>query len=269
MSDYKIIDIHTHIYPEKIAGAAVASLGKFYDFPVEGNGTAAELRATSEKNGVVGCLLLAVATNARQLRRVNDSIAAEAEAARALGRETYAFGGYHQDCENPEEEITHALDLGLRGFKIHPDIQGVDIDDERLFPLYEMCQGRVPVYFHMGDCRPQYRFSEAQRLVRILEKFPDLKVAAAHFGGYTAWENSHLLAGHPNVWYDTSSALWAMSVERAMELIEMLGADRCMFGTDYPVMTADTELPRFMALPLTDGQRRMMLYDNAKKFLGI
>lgn len=269
MSDLKFIDIHTHIYPEKISAAAVSALGAFYDFPVEGNGTAAELREKSEKNGVVGCLLLAVATNARQLRRVNDTVAAEAAHARSLGRETYAFGGYHQDCENPEEEIAHALEIGLRGFKIHPDIQGVNIDDERLFPLYAACEGRVPVYFHMGDCRPQYRFSEARRLLRVLDRFPGLQVGAAHLGGYTAWEDAPLLAGHPNVWFDTSSSLWAMSAERAMELIGMLGADRCMFGTDYPVMTADSELPRFLSLPLTDGQRTAIAYENAKRFLGL
>lgn len=268
-SGEKIFDAHTHIYPSRIAGAAVDNLEKFYDFKVEGNGTAEELRRISAENGVVGCLLLAVATNAHQVRRVNEYVAAEAELSRASGRETLAFGGFHQDTTDPEGDFTHALGLGIRGFKIHPDIQGVNIDDEKLFPLYRMCRDAgLPVHFHMGDCRPQYSFSEAHRLLHILDKFPGLRVNAAHFGAYSVWDSASILAGHPDIWFDTSSSLWALSPERASELIHLLGTDRCMFGTDYPVKTADTELRRFSLLDLTADERRAVLYGNAANFLG-
>jgi len=269
MNSIKYFDVHTHIFPEKIAPAATRNLGRFYDFIVAGNGTSEELGSASLRCGVSGVLILCTATSAHQVRKVNEVAAAECEILRSRGLETVLFGCYHQDEEDPEGVFEQAESLGISGFKVHPDIQGVKIDDERLFPLYRYCEGRMPVYLHMGDCRPQYRFSEAERLLKIKEKFPGLRVGAAHLGGYTAWENSHLLAGIPDVWFDTSSSVWAIGPEKAGELIRMLGVDRCMFGTDYPVKLPDTEIPLFEKIELSDAEREAVAWGNAHRFLGI
>ncbi len=270
MKDQKIFDIHTHVYPERISAAAVKNLGDFYEFHVEGAGTFAELAQTSKDCGVCGFLALAVATNPKQVLRVNDSVAEAVAAARKQGFDAHAFGGFHQDCPDADEVVCHALDVGLEGIKLHPDIQGVDIDDKRLFPLYELCEKKhLPVYFHMGDARPQYRFSEARKLARVIERYPDLKVGAAHLGGYSAWEDAALLAGAKNVWFDTSSTLWATSAAHASELIHLLGTNRVMFGTDYPVKTAAQELEYFARLELTDEERADVLYNNSRAFLNL
>lgn len=264
----KVFDVHTHTYPEAIADRAVESLGRFYDFPVEGAGTYAHLSSQAAENGVRGYLLFSVATNAHQVEKVNDSIAALAEKSRADGFLTVGFAGMHQDYPDFAREIDRAERLGLRGVKLHPDIQGVNIDDVRLLRLYEILEGRMPVYFHIGDDRPEYQFSSADRLVRVLEKFPRLEVVAAHLGGYKAWDNAEkYLVGVPNVWYDTSSSLWALTPERATDLIHKLGTDRVMFGTDYPVMNTAGELARFDRLDLTAAERQAILWDNAVRFL--
>jgi len=270
MQDLKFFDIHTHVWPEKISAAACRNLGNFYVFPIEGKGTVADLAETSIANGISGVLMLSVATNAKQVPAVNAGAAAAVKTMRDMGLKAYAFAGFHQDSEGADEIVENAISMGLSGFKLHPDIQGANIDDERFYPLYRACESRkLPLYFHMGDARPQYRFSEIRRLLKIKELFPDLVTVAAHLGSYSAWEDSHLLVDAPNTLYDTSSALWAMSPERASELIHMLGPDKCMFGTDYPVKTADEELKLFAALDLTDEERRIIAYDNAARFFGI
>ncbi len=265
---YKIIDIHTHTYPEAIAEKAVKALGAFYDFRVDGKGTYADLSEQGRALGVNGFLLFSVATNARQVEKVNDSIAALAEKSRAEGFETVGFAGMHQDYPDFAAELDRCEKLGLRGVKIHPDIQGIDVDSPHLYPLYERMEGRMPLYLHMGDNRPEYRFSEPKKLVRVLERFPKLEVVAAHLGGYMAFgEAAAGLAGRPNVWFDTSSALWAITPEHAVCLIHRYGADRVMFGTDYPVKNLEDELSRFMKLDLTEKEREDILYYNAKRFL--
>lgn len=265
----KIFDIHTHIYPDAIAERAVDALGKFYNFVPEGNGTYNDLASHCKYNGVSGFLLLCVATNAHQIHRVNESVISAVRKGREDGFEAYAFGGIHP-CDNMEEEIGFCLENGLSGIKIHPDIQGVDIDDKRLYPLYDMANGRFPVYFHSGDDRPQYRFSSPDKLARILREFPKLTVVAAHLGGYMAYDEAiEYLCGNDRVWYDTSSALWAVSPERADEVIGRLGVSHMMFGTDYPVKYPDTELPRFYKLKLSDKEREDVLYNNAKAFLSL
>ena len=265
---YKVFDVHTHTYPEALAERAVRNLGQFYDFVPEGRGTYADLSGQAGASNVRGFLLFSVATNARQVPKVNDSIAALAKQSRAEGFLSVGFAGMHQDYPDFEGEIARCESLGLRGVKIHPDIQGVDIDDPKLLPLYELLEGRMPVYFHMGDDRPQYRFSEPRKLARILTMFPRLEVVAAHLGGYKA-QNEALtyLAGRENVHYDTSSALWYLSEEEAARIIHLLGAENVMFGTDYPVMNPASELERFLRLPLTDAEREDILWNNAIRFL--
>lgn len=264
----RIFDIHTHIYPEKIAGRAVENLGQFYDFVPEGKGTYDDLCTHARSNGVEGLLLFSVATNAHQVEKVNTTIAAMAEKARSEGFLAVGFAGMHQDYPDFEAELARAEMLGLRGVKLHPDIQGIDIDDPKLLPLYEIAQGRMPIYFHMGDDRPQYRFSEPKKLLRVLQMFPHLEVVAAHLGGYHAHdEAAACLAGHENVWYDTSSSLWWCTPEKASRLIGQLGYERVMFGTDYPVKQIETELALFAKLSLTDAQREQILFGNAIRFL--
>ena len=268
---FRVFDVHTHTYPEKIADKACVNLGKFYNFDVLGKGTYADLESQAEANGVGGYLLFSVATNAHQVPKVNDSIAALAEYSRSRGFVTFGYAGMHQDYPDFEGEIARCRAMGLRGVKIHPDIQGVNIDDPRLLPLYAILEAEhMPLYLHMGDNRPEYQFSSADKLVRVLDMFPELVVVAAHLGGYKAWDFSvPLLAGRKNVWYDTSSALWAMTPEKADSIIGQLGVENVMFGTDYPVVNTKEELERFFRLTLTDDQREDILWNNAMRFFGV
>ncbi len=268
---YKVFDIHTHTYPEVISEKACANLGKFYNFEVQGKGTYAHLESQAKENNVCGYLLFSVATNAHQVEKVNTSIANLAELSRSRGFKTVGYAGMHQDFPDFEGEVKRAVSLGLQGVKIHPDIQEVAIDDNRLFPLYEILEALdLPIYLHMGDDRPQYRFSEAKKLRCVMEMFPRLRAVAAHLGGYRAWDEAlEYLAGHERIMYDTSSALWAMSAERADTIISKLGYQNVMFGTDYPVVNTKEELERFFALSLTDSQREDILWNNAIRFLEI
>jgi len=98
--------------------------------------------------------------------------------------------------------------------------------------------------------------------------FPKLEVVAAHLGGYKAWEEAiEHLAGKENVWYDTSSALWAMTPEYADYVVGKLGTEHIMFGTDYPVKNTAEELARLFRLTLTERQKEDILWNNAVRFL--
>ena len=265
----KVFDVHTHTYPEAIAEKACENLGKFYNFPVLGRGTYAHLESQAAENNVGGFLLFSVATNARQVPKVNDSIAALAELSRSHGFKPVGFAGMHQDFADFEGEIERVEALGLRGVKIHPDIQGVDVNDKRLLPLYEILSAKgFPLYLHVGDNRPEYRFSSADKVLAVHRMFPKLSIAAAHFGGYKDWDKSvDLWISQENIWYDTSSALWAMTPEKATAIIGKLGAENVMFGTDYPVVNTKEELERFFRLRLTDDERENILWNNAMRFL--
>ncbi|MBO5306097.1 MAG: amidohydrolase family protein, partial [Clostridia bacterium] len=172
---YKIFDIHTHIYPEAIAEKAVINLNHFYDFVCEAKGTLKDITQHSDTANVAGCLLLGVATNEKQVGHVNEYLA---EACRTYTTDSFrmlALACVHQDTKDMPALADEIENMGLRGFKIHPDIQRVNIDDERLYPLYEAIEGRMPICFHMGDDREEYQFSSTERLLRVKRDFQSLR----------------------------------------------------------------------------------------------
>ncbi len=267
----RIFDAHTHTYPELLSVRATDNLGKFYNFICQRAGTVDDLMASSRDAGVEGFLILGVATNARQVRHVNEAVAADVMRARKEGFRAFGYAAVHQDTENFEEELDFAISAGLTGAKIHPDIQRVDIDDARLYQLYEILSARgLPFCIHMGDDRPEYRYSEPKKLAHVLDMFPRLRVIATHLGGYRAWDEAiEYLAHRENVIFDSSSSFWAMTPELARRLYDALGVENIMFGTDYPVVDAESYLELFDKVPMTDDEREMMLWDNAARFFEI
>jgi len=267
---YRIFDAHTHTYPAPIAARATEALGHFYDFPVQGEGTYDDLAKCGRACGYDGFLLFCVATNAHQVQKVNDSIAALTARAKNEGFLAVGLAGMHQSYPDMIGELERCAELGLGGVKLHPDIQQVDVDDPVLLPLYErMEQMDQLLYLHAGDNRVQYRFSSPDKIARIASLFPHLRIVAAHLGGYRAWEEGKCLHRLDNLFTDCSSALWAMSPDRGAELIRAWGVDRVLYGSDYPVLTPEQHLRLFLTLPLTESERETVLYRSAASLLGL
>lgn len=268
---FRIFDSHAHTYPDAIAEKACYNLSHFYNFAVKSKGTYEDLEEQANECGVCGFLIFAVATNAHQVEKVNNAIAETVKKSLSHGYKTVGFAGMHQDYPDFLKEIERAQQIGLSGVKLHPDIQEIDIDDKKLLPLYEILEyKKLKLYLHMGDDRTIFRYSSPDKLKRITKIFPDLKITAAHFGGYKSFDESvPVLKGTPNVNFDTSSSLWYMTEEKAVEIIRTLGSENVMFGTDYPVMTLKEEIERFMKLKLTEKEREDILWNNAAKYYGL
>ena len=96
-----------------------------------------------------------------------------------------------------------------------------------------------------------------------------LKLVAAHFGGYTEWEDSLKYLAGRNVWFDTSSSLWTLSFDLAHKIILKHGADKFVFGSDFPMWSHRGELNRFLSLKLSETENEKILYQNAKNLLNI
>ena len=151
--------------------------------------------------------------------------------------------------------------LGIRGFKIHPDFQHVNIDEPKAIDMYRgIAKAGLPVLFHMGDAR--FDYSAPERLTNLIRQVPDLIAIAAHFGGWQAWDRSYAHILPENVYYDTSSSLMFLGKERALDFLDKMGAHRFLFGTDFPMWTPKTELERFLDLGLDDAVRDRILYGN-------
>lgn len=263
---FTVIDSHCHIYPEKIAKPAVQSTGRFYDMTALGDGTVNSLLQIGEKAGIDRFVVQSVATTPHQVKSINEFIASEVE---AFSDKLIGLGTLHPESDDLKGDLTHIKELGLHGVKLHPDIQKFKIDDYRCLKIYELCEKEnMPILMHTGDYR--YDYSNPNRLVPVLNTFKKLTVIGAHLGGWSVWDEAvEKLSGYENFYVDSSSSLYELPIDRATEIIRTYGTERVLFGSDFPVFSPDIELERFMALPLTDDERRMILSQNVLKLYNI
>jgi predicted TIM-barrel fold metal-dependent hydrolase len=256
-----VIDFHAHVYPEKAAEKAVERIGNYYSLPMRGRGTAADLLYLGRGAGIDKFVLLPAAQAPEQVRKINDYIAGLCRKHDAL----VGFATLHPDMPDADAEIERALALGLRGVKIHGEFLRVNIDDEKMMRLYALLEGRLPVIFHMGDFRTT--FSHPARLVPVLETFPKLSVVAAHFGGWLLFDLALEYLKDSSCYVDLSSASEFIGPRRMEELIAHYGAQRVLFGSDYPIFNPAEELSRFQQLHLSDSDKELILHKNAERIL--
>ena len=265
MKNYKIIDAHCHIYPDKIAQKASDSTGNFYHIPMGLDGKTSTLLEHGEKAGIEHFIVQSVATTPHQVSSINNFIA---ESVAQNCDKFTGLGTLHPDSDDIEGDVYEIINLGLKGVKLHPDIQKFKIDDYRMLKIYELCEGKLPILIHTGDHR--YDFSNPNRMMPILDIYKNLTVIGAHFGGWSIWEEAtEKLCEYENFYVDCSSSLYAIDPKTAKKLIMAYGTDRVLFGTDYPMWKPEDEISRFMEIKLTKKQREDIFYNNAAKLFGI
>ena len=258
-----VVDIHVHIYPEKISERATQSIGRFYNIEMDAeDGSVARLRQSLEGTDITHCVVCSVAVKPQTVASINDFIAREV-------RENENFIGLmamHQDFDDPAAEIERACELGLCGIKLHPDTQCVNMDDPRLMRVYEIAEARgLPLIIHCGDYR--YDYSHPRRLKRILHEFPRLVVDAAHFGGWSIQDWALEFLEDERCFLDMSSSMRSLGPRRTRELVYAYGCDRILFGSDFPMWEPADELQRFRALGFSAAELEAMCWHNAERFL--
>ncbi len=260
----EFIDFHTHVYPDAIAPKAADSIRVFYGFGEKAmDGTVKTLLERGDAAGTHRFVILPVAMRPDRTRHINDFILEQL----ALEPRFFGFGTVHAAMDNLMDEVDYIQAKGLRGIKMHPDSQVFPIDDERLFSVYEQIQGKLPILFHMGDHR--FDYSHPARLRRVLDMFPKLQVIAAHFGGYEIYEEAYNHLKDTDCFFDVSSSLMFMGDGVAESYVNRYGAERFVYGSDFPMWDPVVEMQRFLRLKLTDDQFEQIAHKTAKGILGI
>lgn len=174
-----------------------------------------------------------------------------------------------------------ASELGMRGVKFQPITQAFFPNEQRFYPLYEAAaELGLIVTFHTGTTAigqggpggGGYKLKYGQPipyLDDVAADFPDLKIIAAH----PSWpwqEESLAMARHKaNVYIDLSG--WAPRyfppslVQHANTLLR----DKCLFGSDYPMIDVERWLAEFDDLDIRPDVRPRIMLDNARRLLGI
>lgn len=260
----KLIDVHTHIYPDMIAKIATNSVEKFYDYVADSVGTEQVLKEKSRMAGVDLSVILPVSVKAAGVQKINDYAAR----VQRENSEFLSFGTVHAAMDNIEEELQRIEEMGLHGIKIHPDTQLFDIDDERMFPVYSYIEGKMPLVVHTGD--PRYPYSHPEKLRRVMKEFPRLVCVGAHFGGWAMPdEGARCLSDMENCYVDMSSTFYLFPKEKCERLISVYGEDRVLYGSDFPLGSPLQEKENLMSLNISDDAKEKIAYKNAERLLGI
>lgn len=259
-----IIDMHAHIFPLKLSQRAAENIGAFYGIEMSHPGSVPALLEAMERGGIGKALVHSVAMSKNQVTVINDFIHQEVTA--HAGR-LFGFATLHPDMEDAYGEVTRALSLGLKGVKIHSDMQRVSLLDARMDAIYEACQDRCPMLLHMGDER--YAYDNPRMIPQILRRFPHLQLICAHMGGYSEWSEAREYLQNENVLFDCSSTSFALGAEGWRDIIRYFGARRVMFGSDFPMWDPGKEVELLRSLGLGSEELDGILYRNAQEYLGI
>lgn len=272
----KIIDVHAHIYPEKIALKAVESISAFYGVPVCNDGTEQTLKRIADETeglkfgedgdwSVKKIVISSVATSAHQVKSINDFMASKLTDDRFL-----PLGTMHPDMSREEirDETARVKELGLHGLKIHPDCQRFRLNGAKGAELFDaLGDFKLPILVHTGDKRQN--FSHPEYMVETARDYPHLTFIAAHFGGWSEWEQAMRYKGLKNVMFDTSSSLAFLDKYLAKVVILGLGAEKFMVGTDYPMWNYNEEIERLLSLDLGKENNEMIFHKNAERLFSV
>ncbi len=259
----RIIDFHTHVFPDALAPSAVAMLASQGGINPHYDGTVTGLLAAMDRADIATSVVQPVATKPDQVRTINDWVAALAS------DRIVAFGAMHPDVEDPATEIARMHALGIRGFKMHPEYQSFEPHEPRLEPIFAAAAGhRMIAFFHAGgDVGFDTVRGTARSFAKVLDAFPGLTVVLAHMGGFRQWDSVGESVAGRDVWLDTAFTPGHLPDADLVELMRAHGSERVLFGSDGPWTDAAGELAHIRTLGLTDEELAGVLGKNAERLL--
>ena len=259
-----MIDFHTHIFPDKIAGKTLQLLqSKSMMTPYTG-GTEADLLASMEEAELELSVILPVVTKPSQFESIN-RFAMQFRDGKLL-----SFGGIHPDSGNYKEELRYLKNEGFVGIKLHPDYQGTFIDDIRyqriisyaseLGLIISVHAGFDPGYPECVHCTPK-------RARKVIEELQPPKMVLAHMGGFNRWDAVEQELVGLDVWFDTAVVFKYMDDKQFIRICRNHGTDKILFATDSPWLGQKEAVQYIKKMDMTEEEKRLIFSENAKKLL--
>jgi len=263
----KVIDFHTHIFPDRIAASALQQLSEHSgEYRPCTDGTLKGLLESMDRAGIGMSVVSNIATRPAQTEPIFDF------SCRIKSDRISPLISFHP--ENSLDEVAALLERaageGIRGVKLHPMYQDFAIDDERMFPFYELLRERgFFVVFHSGYdiAFPGNTQADLGRVRTMAGNFRDLRIVVTHTGGWRQWDRVGLITDLANVYTEISMTLTEMDDGDFMDILSMFDEDRVFFGTDSPWTDQTEMVRRVQALKMADSLKEKILCRNAELFL--
>lgn len=174
------------------------------------------------------------------------------------------------------KELDRCLSAGLMGLgELGPDGQRYDIEDKWVLAdaVEALLQHRRPLLTHtsepVGHLYAGKGTVTPPKLLQLARNFPALTIVFAHWGGGLPFYElmPEIKETLRNVYYDSAASTFLYSAEIFPVAARLVGAERILWGTDYPLLSQAKFLKRVASSGLTADEQRAVLGDNAARLL--
>jgi len=277
------VDFHTHVFPPQIKKNRGQYIDRdpcfaiLYSNPEAEIATAEELIAEMDKTGIDISVILNIGWTTHELCvETNDYII---DAVSRYPKRLVGFGAVQpQSTKAAVAEIERCAGAGLRGIgEIRPDLQLFDFADETVMtPFVEaLQQHNLILLTHasepVGHSYPGKGGITPDVLYPFITSYPDLTIVCAHWGGGLPFYSlmPEVKEAMKNVYFDTAASPFLYSPDVYSQGIRLAGADKILFGSDYPLLPPRRLLEEIKALDMNRETKDLMLSCNALRLLGI
>jgi len=260
-----IIDIHTHAWPDKVSQKARENLEATFKVKLVGEPTVETLLDFMRKNKIDTSVICGVAVRAELVCAINDWLFS------VRSEKIKVFCAMHPEYPLWEKELERIKASG-DGIKFQPEFQNFYVDDEKVFPIYARAQKLgIPVLFHCGEelSGTMLVRSSPKRILKVKEAFPNLKLIAAHFGGFKFWEEVEKYLLGKDIYLDTSFFFDYLPKEKIISMLLSHRGDRLLFGTDFPLIDQKKDIDFLKGLKLGKDLEEKIFCHNAGEILNL
>jgi predicted TIM-barrel fold metal-dependent hydrolase len=228
----QIIDVHHHVFPQNVFDKIWAYFDKHH-WPIVFRQGEAERAALIEKNTeyhTTLCYAHRVGMAAWLNNYVLDYAAAHPKA--------IPTGTFHPDDPDVLQYVEEGLKRGLKGFKMHLEVQRFNPADPRLEKVYALLtEAGVPNLVHTAGAPLEGPWTGPQHFANMLAMAPRMNVIVAHMGGVNHFEYFRYAGDYP-LYFDTAMVgvdypgFGFLDAEICAHIAKH--SDRFLFGSDFP-----------------------------------
>jgi predicted TIM-barrel fold metal-dependent hydrolase len=260
-----IVDFHTHAFPDALAPRAMKTLlAEAPQVRAYLDGTVADLLRSMDRCGIETSVVCCIATKPEQFEPILRWCA------QIRSERLIPFPSVHPADLACAEVIRRIRAEGFLGVKLHPFYQDFFADEDRMLRFYEeVSRQDLLLVMHTGYdiAFPRIRRADPEKLLRIHEMFPALKLVTTHLGAWQQWEEVERFLIGREIYMEVSFALDDVGPERARDMLTRHPDGYVLFGTDSPWTDQAATLALVEKLNLPAGRQRKILADNALSLL--
>jgi hypothetical protein len=276
-----IIDFHTHIFPSKMSDNRERYIdrdplfARIYAKPKAKITDCDGLIAKMDEEGIERAVVMNANWSSLELvQETNDHIL---DSIARYPKRLFGFCSLPPTNDGERRaELERCIEAGVRGIgEMRPEFQGLEKGDEPVLdPIIDIAlRHKLMLCIHASepvghDYPGKYTFTP-DKIYRLILRYPDLTIILAHWGGGMPFYAlmPEVKTAMKNTYVDTSASPYLYTADIFTHVSRIFGADKILFGSDFPLMPPSKVLKQMDAVDLSEEERELILHGNAERLL--